>query len=126
MDELKKSSYLTYFSLFTSFGTLICCALPALLVTLGMGAALAGLTSAVPQLVWFSENKPVVFSVAGLMILISGISIYRAQNLPCPIDPVLRDACIKGRKYSWMTFLIALGIYLTGAFFAFLAPWLMN
>jgi len=30
-------------SLFTASGTLICCALPALFVTIGAGAALAGL-----------------------------------------------------------------------------------
>ena len=38
-------------ALFTSFGTLICFALPALFVALGMGAAVAGIVSAVPQLI---------------------------------------------------------------------------
>ena len=35
-----RQSFLSILSLFTSFGTLVCCALPALLVTLGMGASL--------------------------------------------------------------------------------------
>ena len=33
----------SYLSLFTATGTLLCCALPSLLVTLGLGATLAGL-----------------------------------------------------------------------------------
>ena len=34
----KKDIIIPLISLFTSFGTLICCALPALLVTIGSGA----------------------------------------------------------------------------------------
>ena len=48
-------------TLFASSGTLVCCALPALLVALGAGAALSSLVSAVPQLVWMSENKEALF-----------------------------------------------------------------
>ena len=44
-------------SLFASAGTLVCCALPALFVTLGAGAALAGLVGEFPQLVWLSTYK---------------------------------------------------------------------
>ena len=40
--SLWRQTILPSLSLFTSVGTLLCCALPALLVTLGMGAALAG------------------------------------------------------------------------------------
>ena len=38
-------------ALLASSGTLICCALPALLVAVGAVAALSSLVSAVPQLV---------------------------------------------------------------------------
>ena len=37
-----KSLIAPYLSLFTSFGTVFCCALPSLLVSIGMGAAFAG------------------------------------------------------------------------------------
>ncbi len=33
----KRAALLNYFSLFSSFSTLICCALPSVLVLLGMG-----------------------------------------------------------------------------------------
>ena len=80
-------------SLFTSGGTLVCCALPALLVALGAGAALAGLVTAVPQLIWLSEHKVEVFAVATLMLSISGWLQWRARSLPCPADPALAAAC---------------------------------
>jgi hypothetical protein len=56
-ETLNTSKRLSALSLFTSFSTLICCALPALLVALGAGAVLSTLVSHVPQLVWVSEHK---------------------------------------------------------------------
>ena len=46
----KRAALLNYFSLFSSFSTLICCALPSVLVLLGMGTAVASLLSAAPWL----------------------------------------------------------------------------
>lgn len=109
-------------SLFLSAGTLICCALPALFVSLGMGAVLAGLVSNFPQLIWLSEYKAAVFSVAGIMLTIAGLMQWRARNLPCPIDPVQAKACTKLRRISWGIYGFSVFVYLTGAFFAFIAP----
>jgi hypothetical protein len=51
------SGLLSFLSLFTSFGTLLCCALPSLLVLLGLGATVASLLSAAPWLVSLSHHK---------------------------------------------------------------------
>src|SRR5476651_122382 len=80
-------------ALFTSGSTLICCALPALLVAIGAGAALSSLVSVLPQLVWFSENKIAVFLVAAAMLALAGIMQWRARSLPCPIDPGVAREC---------------------------------
>lgn len=112
------SKLISFLSLFTSFGTLICCALPALLVTLGLGAALATGISALPQLVWFSENKELVFGISGGMLLLNGVVLYLQRNATCPIDPELRDACTHGRRLSKIIFVIAVVIYGVGALFA--------
>lgn len=109
-------------SLFTSGGTLICCALPALLVSLGAGAALSSLVAAVPQLVWFSLHKDVVFGVGALMLAAAGILQWRARSLPCPTDPALAAACATSRRSAARLYAASVAIYLTGAFFAFLAP----
>ena len=108
-------------SLFTSVGTLLCCALPALLVTLGMGAALAGLVSALPQLVWLSEHKALTFGVAGLMLLGAGAMLWHARNAPCPADPAQARACTRLRRISNGIYLFAVAMFAIGVFFAFFA-----
>lgn len=116
-----KETVLPTLTLFGSFGTLLCCALPALLVSLGAGAAMIGLVSAVPQLVWLSEHKVPLFIFAGLMLLLSGISRYLARNAPCPIDPAQAKACMRMRRVSLWVFLFSLIMYATGFFFTFIA-----
>ncbi len=45
-----------------------CCALPSLLVTLGLGGAVASVVSAVPLVTWLSANKAWVFALVGLLL----------------------------------------------------------
>ena len=71
-----KDGLLNYLTLFTSMGTLICCALPALLVSFGLGAVLAGLASQWPSLIWISEHKIQVFIFAGVMLLANGYMMW--------------------------------------------------
>jgi len=117
-----KESVLNYFTLFGSMSTLICCALPSLLVSLGLGAVMAGLASNVPGLIWISEHKMMVFAFAGVMLFMNGLLLWHNRNAPCPIDPKLRDACIKGRKTSKALYIFSLCIYLLGFFFAYVVP----
>ena len=108
-------------SLFTSAGTLICCALPALLVTLGMGATLAGFVGAVPWITAISDQKEYVFAGAGIMLALSTLMQWRARNAPCPVDPLKAKACMRLRKASWAILIFSIIVYLIGFFFAFLA-----
>lgn len=117
----KGPALLAGFSLLTSAGTLVCCALPALFVTLGAGAALAGLVTAVPQLVWLSQYKVWVFAAAGVMLLLAGVMQWRGRNAPCPADPQKAAACQRLRRVSLFLYGISVVIYLTGVFFAFIA-----
>lgn len=109
-------------SLFTSTGTLICCALPAVFITLGMGATFAGLVSSFPQLIWFSEQKEWIFALAGLMLVLTGWLRWHSRNDPCPIDPAQARACTRLRRTGTLIYWAALTLYATGAFFAFIAP----
>jgi mercuric ion transport protein len=72
----KRAALLNYFSLFGSFSTLICCALPSVLVLLGMGSAVASLLSAAPWLVSLSRHKAWTFSTAGSLIAGSFVMTY--------------------------------------------------
>lgn len=119
------SSVLPTIALFGSFSTLLCCALPALLVSLGAGAVMIGLISAVPQLVWLSAHKVPLFIFAGCMLCISGVSRYLTRHAPCPIDPAQARACKRTRRISLFVFLFSLALYATGFFFAFIASHVM-
>ena len=109
-------------ALLASGGTLVCCVLPAAMVALGAGAALAGLVTAVPQLVWLSEHKAGVFGVAFAMLALSGALLWHARRLPCPADPALAKACTRLRRISVATWWLAMACTAAGATFAFVLP----
>jgi hypothetical protein len=121
MREALKQTWLPALSLFTSAGTLLCCALPALFVTLGAGAALAGFVSAAPWLVALSKHKLMLFTLAGVLLAVAGAIRYRARNAPCPVEPRAAQACMRLRKISAWIYAGSVLIYLTGFFFAFVA-----
>ncbi len=114
----------SWLALFASSGTLVCCALPALLVALGAGAALSTLVSVVPGLVWLSEYKGLVFGIAGALLALSGALQWRNRFAPCPTDPALRHACLRTRKISARVYGLSLALYLLGGWMAFVQPWL--
>lgn len=119
----KKQFYIApLFSLFTSTGTLFCCALPALFVSLGAGATLATLLTRFPQLIWLSEYKKTLFTVAAAGLFIGGIAQWRARTLPCPMDSELAKACASARKWSKALYFISVTIFLIGFSFAYIAP----
>jgi hypothetical protein len=112
-------------ALLASTSTLLCCALPALLVSLGAGATLVALTGAVPQLVWLSQHKTALFVVSGLMLAAAGALQWRARSLPCPVDPGLARACSRARRTSVRVWWASVAVYATGAAFAFVLPALL-
>jgi hypothetical protein len=113
-------------ALFASSTTLVCCVLPAVLVSLGAGAALAGLVSTVPQIVWLSEHKTAVFGAAAIALLIAGFMLWRARTLPCPADPQAARSCRRLRRVSVILYAVAAGAYLLGVLFAFALPAIMG
>lgn len=122
VSGLRGSAWSAGAALLLSGGTLVCCALPALLVVLGAGAALAGLVSAVPQLIWLSEHKALVFGSAGAMLVLAGWAQWRARSLPCPADPQLARACTRLRRLALITYAVAVLSYALGVLFAFVLP----
>lgn len=125
LREQRLGTGVTWLTIFTSASTLLCCALPALLVALGAGAALASFVGVFPQIVWVSENKALVFVAAGMMLAVAGYLQYRARFLPCPADPALAAACNRQRRVSHLTYFVSLAIYAVGGFFAFIAPFVL-
>jgi hypothetical protein len=122
VQPLRRGAWSAWVALAASSGTLVCCALPALLVALGAGAALAGLVSVFPQIVWLSEHKAVVFTAALVAMAAAGWLQWRNRSAPCPTDPALRDACLRTRRLSARVFGVSLLLMALGAWFAFVQP----
>lgn len=111
----KLSSYL---ALFTSTGTLFCCALPSAIAAIAGGAAVASFVSTFPWLVPLSQHKGWIFLGSGLMILLSGILIYRPKGkVACTIAG--GEGCEVAGRFTKAMFWLSVTIYVVGAFFAF-------
>ena len=120
-DPNRRNVGLAFATLLASSTTLVCCVLPAVLVSLGAGAVVVGLVSAVPQLVWLSEHKALVFGSAALLVAASGIALWHARTLPCPTEPAIARGCMRLRRVSIVVFTLATVFLALGAGFAFLA-----
>jgi mercuric ion transport protein len=126
-----RDAFLSYLSLFASFGTLLCCALPSLLALVGLGATVAGLLSAMPWLVNLSHHKNWVFLFSGLMIAANFVYTrrvapnLRAQGSAC--SPAASATCEAASTMSRVMLWISALIYATGVFSAYLlGPLLMR
>ena len=120
----KNPSWLfSYLSLFTSLSTLLCCALPSLLVLFGLGASVASMLSFMPWLVSLSHHKPWVFAISGALILLSFVQTYAiAPRLKRGADVCAVDdpSCDRATRFSKIALWISTVIYLIGFFAAFL------
>ncbi len=118
--ETKLGTAVNSLALFATTGTLICCAIPILLVTVGMGATVAAASSSFPLLITLSQYKTYVFTASGLLLALSGWLLYRPGRV-CPTDPILAEYCnraqIWNRRLLWGS-VIVWGI---GFFAAYLA-----
>ena len=123
MTHQPREGLIAVMSLFVSGTTLICCALPALLITLGLGAVMAGLITAIPGLVWFSEHKIPVFIISGLILVSAGMARVSSSSRACPADKEKARACGNLKKISGVIYWASVTLYMLALFFAFLAKY---
>lgn len=111
---------LSWLTLFASSGTLVCCALPILLVSLGLGATMASLISAFPFLSVLSQHKLGVFGFSAVMLSLSGWILYRPGRA-CPADPDIARLCHRSQAWNRRIYWVSMGIWSLGFFTAYLA-----
>jgi len=124
-SRVQAGGLLGYLSLFTSLGTLLCCALPALFVLLGLGATVASIVSSAPWLITLSRHKNWTFTIAGLLIAANFFYVFliaprlRATTAEsCPVDQP--NACGSASRVSRWILWFSTAIYLVGFFSAYL------
>lgn len=123
----KHAVILSYFSLFTSVGTLLCCALPSLLVLFGLGASVAAMLSFLPWLVTLSRHKQWTFAVSGFLIAVGFVNMYLiAPRLASTACEPGETTCGEASRLSKVTLWVSLSIYSIGLFVAYALGPLLN
>ena len=126
MDTHARNVGVAFGTLLASGATLVCCVLPAVLVSIGAGSVLVGLLSSFPQLIWLSEHKVAVFGIAGALLAGSGVMLWRARRMPCPVDPAAARSCTRLRRISTILYGVSAVAFCVGASFAFGGAWLSS
>ena len=114
-----RSAWLNYLSLFGSVGTLLCCALPSLLVLLGFGATVAAVLSRVPCLVTLSKHKQFTFAASGILVAFGFANMYYIAPRLGNGSACATEACATASRVSKVLLWTSAGIYAVGFIVAF-------
>ncbi len=115
----KKPYIFSFLALFSSLSTIFCCALPIILVTLGMGASFAAFTLNFPFIIKIAQHANALFIIAFLLLILSGYLIFcRPQS--CPADKELAAICIRSKKITKIIFFATCFIFVASFFFKYI------
>ena len=106
--------------LFASSSTLVCCALPIIFVTLGLGAVSATLFETLPFLVTLTKYKLWMFLGSAAILTLGGWSLYRPGRY-CPTDPILAAKCNAVHRWNKRIWWASIIIWWVGFFAAYLS-----
>ncbi len=113
-----REKIVSFLALFGSSATLLCCALPALLVVIAGGAAMGALLSNFPWLIPLSRNKEWIFLGAGVLLLFNGILTLRPKGkVACAITG--GKGCEVAGNFTKGMFWFSILLYGIGGFVAF-------
>ena len=118
-------SYLRWLTLFITSSTLLCCALPVLLVSLGFGAVVASLNYNIPGLFFLAEHKLWTLTLSAILLVFLAWIIWR-PNQACPTEPALAAHCQSAKKWNKRIFWLSVTIWCIGFFFSVLLLPLRN
>ena len=118
-------SWLRWITLFTTSSTLLCCALPILLVSLGLGSVVASMNYNIPGMFWLAQHKYWTLVLSALMLSFLAWMIWR-PNQSCPSDPELAQHCETSKMWNKRIFLVSVIIWSIGVFFSLILLPLRN
>ncbi|GER08423.1 hypothetical protein GCM10007972_26660 [Iodidimonas muriae] len=105
--------------LLSSTTTLVCCVIPIVLVSLGLGATVASLYSTVPFLSSLGLHKEWTFALTALVLLAAAWALFRPGRA-CPADPDLAKACQSADKWNRRLFFGSVALWGISFFTAYL------
>ncbi len=120
VDETTTPRRWAWLVLFASSTTLVCCALPILLVSLGLGAVSASLFASFPILVTLAQYKAWMFAGSGAVLTLAAWLLFRSGRA-CPADRELAEQCEKVHRWNTRFFWLSVAIWVAGFGSAYLA-----
>lgn len=113
-----KEKVFSFLALFTSTGTLLCCALPASLAAIAGGSSVVGLMSTFPWLAPLSQHKGWIFLVAGVLIGFNALLSFRPKGtVACTITG--GKGCEVAGSFSKIMLWTSIVIYTVGVFMSY-------
>lgn len=120
MGETATPGRWAWLVLFASSTTLICCALPILLVSFGLGAVSASLFANLPFLVTLAQHKAWMFAASGGVLALTAWLLFRPGRT-CPVDPGLAAQCEKVHGWNIRFYWVSVAVWVAGFGTAYLA-----
>ena len=119
---MTREKVVSFFALFTSPGTLFCCALPAAIAAVAGGAAVSAFVSTFPWLIPLSQHKDWLFLGAGILIVINGVFTLHPQGaLACAVTG--GKGCEVSGTFQKAMFWFSASLVVVGVLFSYaLAP----
>jgi len=111
--------------LLSSLTTLLCCALPILLVSLGFGAVWATIYANFAAVGFIAQHKLWFFAGSAALIVLAAYALFRPGRA-CPADPVLAEKCRRADRWNRRLVLGSGAVWLAGFAAAYLALPLME
>lgn len=113
-----REKLVSFLALFGSTATLLCCALPALLIIVAGGATVGALLSAFPWIIPLSRHKEWIFLMAGLLLVFNGIlHFWPKGKVACAVTG--GKGCEVAGGFTKGIFWLAVFLYGVGAFVAY-------
>ena len=121
-EKYVQSPMVNFFALLSSSSTLLCCAIPAILVSMGAGAVFANIISVFHALTVISRFKVEITIMTFIILVAVGVLHSKTAKMPCPADPSLGRACLKSRKRSRIVYYLSCSVFGTASIFTFIVP----
>ena len=116
---------MSFLALFTSTGTLLCCAIPACIALLAGGAAIGTYVTLFPWVIPLSRHSGAIFIVAGVMISISAVfTLMPKSKLACSVTG--GKGCEVAGTWTKAMFWFSVAVYSVGGFMTYAVVPLMR
>ena len=104
--------------LISNGGVMLCCVLPAILVSLGLGSTMVTFLNEYPIFIKITEYKNYIFSVVLFILFFNGFVIYKNRNKFCEIEG-LKNECSQVKSVSILLYIFSIIIYLISLFLSY-------